>query len=172
MFSCEFCEIFKNTFFDGTPLVAASATNICPLKVNNRNTRKKYEKYLKLTIKTTERRQWWGSLSLLLTFSIFHKFSCCSHCSLWTGKRFLIIVFECPWKSWWFSDCNLFTLIKYLDIRKFEETLLFKLKDITLLGTRYQYEWLSQWKMSKQPAFTCSKLTMETLQQGVKYVQS
>ena len=24
VFSCEFCEIFKNTFFHGTPLVAAS----------------------------------------------------------------------------------------------------------------------------------------------------
>ena len=24
MFSCEFCEVFKNTFSDGTPLVAAA----------------------------------------------------------------------------------------------------------------------------------------------------
>ena len=27
-------------------------------------------------------------------------------------------------------------------------------------------------KLSAQPAFTCSKLTIETLEQGVKYVQS
>ena len=27
-------------------------------------------------------------------------------------------------------------------------------------------------KRSTQPAFTCSKLTIETLEQGVKYVQS
>ena len=27
-------------------------------------------------------------------------------------------------------------------------------------------------KMNSQPAFTCSKLTIETLEQGVKYVQS
>ena len=27
-------------------------------------------------------------------------------------------------------------------------------------------------KVSAQPAFTCSKLTIETLEQGVKYVQS
>ena len=26
--------------------------------------------------------------------------------------------------------------------------------------------------MATQPAFTCSKLTIETLEQGVKYVQS
>ena len=28
VFSCEFCEISKNTFFHGTPLVAASGSNI------------------------------------------------------------------------------------------------------------------------------------------------
>ena len=28
MFSCEFCEIFKNTFFQRTPLVAASASGL------------------------------------------------------------------------------------------------------------------------------------------------
>ena len=27
-------------------------------------------------------------------------------------------------------------------------------------------------KTSSQPTFTCAKLTMETLEQGVKYVQS
>ena len=27
-------------------------------------------------------------------------------------------------------------------------------------------------KLTTQPAFTCSKLTIETLEQGVKYVQS
>ena len=28
------------------------------------------------------------------------------------------------------------------------------------------------WKVTTQVAFTCSKLTIETLEQGVKYVQS
>ena len=28
------------------------------------------------------------------------------------------------------------------------------------------------WSAPTQPAFTCSKLTVETLEQGVKYVQS
>ena len=28
------------------------------------------------------------------------------------------------------------------------------------------------WSLSTQPAFTCSKLTVEILEQGVKYVQS
>ena len=31
---------------------------------------------------------------------------------------------------------------------------------------------LSYYKNSTQPAFTCSTLTIETLEQGVKYVQS
>ena len=30
----------------------------------------------------------------------------------------------------------------------------------------------SEWKESTQPAFTCSKLTIEILEKGVKYVQS
>ena len=29
-----------------------------------------------------------------------------------------------------------------------------------------------QWSVTPQPAITCSKLTIETLEQGVKYVQS
>ena len=32
--------------------------------------------------------------------------------------------------------------------------------------------WALDVAMSTQPAFTCSKLTIETLEQGVKYVQS
>ena len=31
---------------------------------------------------------------------------------------------------------------------------------------------ISSVEMFSQPAFTCSKLTIETLEQGVKYVQS
>ena len=31
---------------------------------------------------------------------------------------------------------------------------------------------VKQRQQSTQPAFTCSKLTIETLEQGVKYVQS
>ena len=33
VFSCEFCEISKNTFFYGTPLVAASGFNIPGMKI-------------------------------------------------------------------------------------------------------------------------------------------
>ena len=29
MFSCEFCEIFKNTFFHRTPPLAASFLHLC-----------------------------------------------------------------------------------------------------------------------------------------------
>ena len=29
VFSCEFCEIYKNTFFHRTPLVAASVPYLC-----------------------------------------------------------------------------------------------------------------------------------------------
>ena len=45
-------------------------------KVNNRNTRTRYEIYSKLAKKTLERRQWRGVVlvSLLLTVNIFHTF--------------------------------------------------------------------------------------------------
>ena len=39
------------------------------------------------------------------------------------------------------------------------------------IGTQYQQRCVHFWYTS-QPAFTCSKLTIETLEQGVKYVQS
>ena len=32
MFSCEFCEISKNTFFHRTPLVAASGYFVCDVR--------------------------------------------------------------------------------------------------------------------------------------------
>ena len=35
MFSCEYCEIFKNTFFDTTPLVAASKKSTVLTLLNN-----------------------------------------------------------------------------------------------------------------------------------------
>ena len=41
-------------------------------KVNNGNTRKRYEIYSKLTIKTPERRNWRDLISLLLTLNILH----------------------------------------------------------------------------------------------------
>ena len=40
-----------------------------------------------------------------------------------------------------------------------------------ILGKRSYYIGLSDLRVF-QPAFTCSKLTVETLEQGVKYVQS
>ena len=54
----------------------------------------------------------------------------------------------------------------------------------SILDTRLSSEWFSAesvlfsmavlgtWKLAAQPAYTCSKLTIETLEQGVKYVQS
>ena len=36
LFSCEFCEIFKNTFFHKTPPVAASV-NLIVIKLYNNN---------------------------------------------------------------------------------------------------------------------------------------
>ena len=42
--------------------------NIYLLKVNNRNTRKRYEICLKLTIKAPERRQWRRSGAFIVNF--------------------------------------------------------------------------------------------------------
>ena len=54
------------------------STIIYLFKVNNRNTRKRFEICLKLTIKTPERRQWLRSVVFyceLWTYNIFHTFS-------------------------------------------------------------------------------------------------
>ena len=63
VFSCEFCEISKITFFDRTPLMSASHSSSYPadiylLKVNNRSTRTRCEVCSELTIKTAEQQQW------------------------------------------------------------------------------------------------------------------
>ena len=52
--------------------------NIYLFKVNNINTRKKWERCSKLTVKISERRQWRCSDVLLLTLNIFHTFSTAS----------------------------------------------------------------------------------------------
>ena len=52
--------------------------NIYLFKVNNRNTGKKCEICLKLTVKTSERRHYVVLVSLLLTLNIFRTLSCVS----------------------------------------------------------------------------------------------
>ena len=49
-------------------------------------------------------------------------------------------------------------------------SLILLLKKITLKITENYFSYFQ--KSFTQPAFTCSKLTIETLEQGVKYVQS
>ena len=49
----------------GDVLVSAG---IYLLKVNNKNTRTRYEIYSKLTIKTPEERQWRGSVVFIVNF--------------------------------------------------------------------------------------------------------
>ena len=70
MFSCEFCEIFKNTFFYRSPLVVASNTHVIPLSsssslwlfkwCNNQTlfyrARKKLKNGIKLNIDPTKKR--------------------------------------------------------------------------------------------------------------------
>ena len=54
-------------------------------KVNNRNTRKMWEIYSKLTIKKTERRHW---LFFIINFEqVFCTLFCCFYCWLWTSKH-------------------------------------------------------------------------------------
>ena len=55
-------------------------------KVNNRNTRKRFEICSKLTIKTPEWCQWVVLVSLLLTLNIFHNLFYSFCCLLWAGK--------------------------------------------------------------------------------------
>ena len=67
--------IFLDAFYF---LIAAKnifPANIYLFKVNNRNTGKRYEIYLKLTIKTTERRHWRRSGVVIVDFEhIWHFF--------------------------------------------------------------------------------------------------
>ena len=50
--------------------------------------------------------------------------------------------------------------------------LIFISKAITIKFYQRQLEKGGGLQVSSQPAFTCSKLTIEILEQGVKYVQS
>ena len=49
---------------------------------------------------------------------------------------------------------------------KFSEHFLLEMSHLVTCSTSMK------WKVTSQPAFTCSKLTIETLEEGVKYVQS
>ena len=60
--------------------VSSYTANIHLLKVNNRNTRKRYEICWKLSIKTVERRHCHGSVFLLLTLNMFQTFFLCFYC--------------------------------------------------------------------------------------------
>ena len=73
VFSCEFCEISKITFFDRTPLMSASHSSSYPadiylLKVNNRSTRTRCEVCSKLIKKIPERRHWRRSGIFIASF--------------------------------------------------------------------------------------------------------
>ena len=50
------------------------------------------------------------------------------------------------------------------------ETLFIKIYDYLYLNNCYVLPWI--YSYATQPAITCSKLTIETIEQGVKYVQS
>ena len=67
------------------------------LKVNDKNTRKRYELCSQVTIKKFERYHW--RRSDVLIANIFHTFSECFYCWLWIGKcclgnRFLSVFLE------------------------------------------------------------------------------
>ena len=58
--------------------------NIYLLKVNNKNTKKRCEKYSKLTLKAPEKRHW--CYSGVFIANIFHTFFLVFLSSLWTSK--------------------------------------------------------------------------------------
>ena len=69
--------------------IRLKAANIYLFKVNNRSTRKRFEIYLKLTIKTPERRHDVVPVFLSLTLNIFHTSFYCFYHWLWTSKCLL-----------------------------------------------------------------------------------
>ena len=62
------------------------------------------------------------------------------------------------------------SFVESLDLYKWES----EISDLGLNDSNQDYLDITIRKYEKhsQPAFTCSKLTIETLEQGVKYVQS
>ena len=62
------------------------------------------------------------------------------------------------------------SIVESLDLYKWES----EISDLVLNDSNQDYLDITIRKYDKhsQPAFTCSKLTIETLEQGVKYVQS
>ena len=72
-------------WFYSENLFSKYSVSIYLFRVNNRNTRSKYELCSKLTVKTPERR-WRRSSVLLLTPSIVHTLFLYFCCWLWTSK--------------------------------------------------------------------------------------
>ena len=63
-------------------------------------------------------------------------------------------------------------LLKMLEAPKSHKLLLSSLSDQPNIDEGTHFVLHIVYNRSSQPAFTCSKLTIETLEQGVKYVQS
>ena len=80
-YNCSIFPVWTSVMpFNHTFLLFHNPVSICMFKVNNRNTKPRFEICSKLTIKTPERRQWDRSVSLLLTLNIFHTLFYCFYC--------------------------------------------------------------------------------------------
>ena len=88
MYSCEFCEIFKNTFVYRTPLVAASLTGIQRLQ-QTWDGNQFHKSWTTLEIKSTTDISWWF-------WQLFRK-----SCYYYTT---FLQLFSHVWK--YFSKCN------------------------------------------------------------------
>ena len=79
VFSCEFCEISKNTFFHRTPLVVASRNDIFIYKIIQVDQIKIYTSLfswlLKLKPKIMERFDWKKKFVFVFMHYLYHKFS-------------------------------------------------------------------------------------------------
>ena len=64
-----------------------------------------------------------------------------------------------------------FSVSKSMFYTKEKKRCIFREESKKTLGRKRFMAWL-YFLLAPQPAFTCSKLTIETLQQAVKYVQS
>ena len=70
-------------------------SNVYLFKVNNRNTRKRFEKCSKLTIKTPKQHQWCLSGVFGISFEHFHLFFQYFYCKLWIGKCLNMLDLQC-----------------------------------------------------------------------------
>ena len=123
----KFCQLPLLWISKTSHRVCNYPAGIYLLKVNNKNTRTRFEICSKLTMKTPERRHW------QLTIGFQPVYTC--------------------------SKLTIETLEKRCEI---------SLK-LTIKTPERRY-----WRLTigSQPEFTCLKLTTETLEKGVKYVQS